>query len=271
MPLPTSDVHCVCVTNVAETLDKRWCVVHTGAVTTSLSGPELDPAPARRSVFDVRTAQRIRLGAIAFLLTGALSLVGLLLRGPNEPASEDVMTYAEAAADGVTHLGWLILFFGPAVQMFAFLAIWGVLRGTRQEPLAFWGAMLSIAGNALYLPALGISALVDYPVAKRILAGDPEAVEIVREAMFEGAGIGLLLLSAVVLISGVAITAVAIWRSEVLPKWSAVPYAAQVFCLTIAAQFAYPIELTGGVLLMVSSVWIGAAMWRLTGRNALLT
>jgi hypothetical protein len=47
-----------------------------------------------------------------------------------------------------------------------------------------------------------------------------------------------------------------------------VPYAIQVFCHTIAAQFAYPIELTGGVLLMASSVWIGAAMWRVTDPDA---
>jgi hypothetical protein len=241
-------------------------------VTTSLSDPELDPsadrAPSPLTVFDVRTAQRIRLGAIAFILTGALSLVGLLLRGPNEPASEDVTAFAEAAADGVTHLGWMVLLFGPVVQVFAFLAIWGVLRGTKQEPLAFWGAMLSIAGNALYLPSLGITAFVDSPVAERILAGDPAAVEILREAMFEGAGIVVLLVSALVLIAGVVITSVAIWRSQVLPKWSAVPYAIQVFCLTIAAQFAYPIELTGGVLLMASSVWIGAAMWRVTDPDA---
>jgi hypothetical protein len=77
-----------------------------------------------------------------------------------------------------------------------------------------------------------------------------------------------LLVSALVLIAGVVITSVAIWRSQVLPKWSAVPYAIQVFCLTIAAQFAYPIELTGGVLLMASSVWIGAAMWRVTDPDA---
>ena len=59
------------------------------------------------------------------------------------------------------------------------------------------------------------------------------------------------------------LTSVAIWRSQVLPKWSAVPYTAQVLCLTVGATFAYPIELTGGVLLLVSSMWIGSAMWRL--------
>jgi len=219
---------------------------------------------ARPSIFDVRTAERIRFGVIAFMSTGLLTLVGLLLRGGNEPASNDALAFANAAADGVTHLGWMILFFGPVIQLFAFLAIWATLRGTRQEPLAFWGTMLSIAGNALYLPALGISAFVDYPVAKQVLAGNDDAIKIVRQAMFEGAGIQVLLLSATVLIVGVVVTSVAIWRSQVLPKWSSVPYTAQVLCLTVAAQFAYPIELTGGVLLMVSSIWIGSAMWRLT-------
>ena len=231
---------------------------------TSLPDHDVIVTPPRRTVFDVRVVQRIRLGAVAFVLTGALSLIGLLLRGPNEPASEDIVVFAEAAADSVTHLGWMILFFGPVVQLFTFLAIWGVLRGTKQEQLAFWGAMLSIAGNALYLPSLGISAFVDYPVAKQILAGNTDAVEIVRQAMFEGAGIITLLLSALVLIAGIVMSSVAIWRSQVLPKWSAVPYTAQVFCLTIAAQFAYPIELAGGVMLMVASIWLAAAMWRLT-------
>lgn len=218
---------------------------------------------ANLTAYESRTAQRVRYGALAFVATGVISLVGLMLRGANEPASEDARTFAEAAADGIHHTGWIVLLFGPIIQIFAFLAIWGALRATRQERLAFCGAMLSVAGNALYLPSLGISAFVDYPVGKLYLSGNEGVVEVTRQSMFEGAGIQVLLLSATVLIAGIAVTCVAIWRSQILPKWSVVPYFLQVLCLTIAAQFAYPIELTGGVLLFVSSVWIGAAIWRL--------
>ena len=128
--------------------------------------------------------------AVAFVLTGALSLIGQLLRGPNEPTSEHIVVFAETAADSVRiSVGW---------------------------------SCSSARSSSSWLQ------------------------------------------SALVLIAGIVMSSVAIWRSQVLPEWSAVPYAAQVFCLTIAAQFAYPIELAGGVLLMVASIWLAVSMWRLT-------
>ncbi len=207
-------------------------------------------------------ARRIRLGVIAFILTGAVTVVGLLLRGPNRPASADSAAWAEAAASGTSHLGWLVLLPGPVLQLFAFLAIAASLRGTASERLAFRGAMWSLAGNGLYLPFVGLSAFLDKPAADAYLAGESGAVEIVRSAMFEGAGLSILLLSAIILVAGVAMTSVAVWRTAVLPRGTAVIYLLQVLCLTIAAQFAYAVELTGGVLLLASSVWMGAAMWR---------
>ncbi|MEW2443701.1 hypothetical protein [Micromonospora marina] len=61
--------------------------------------------------------------------------MGLLLRGPNVVASGDADAWA-GAASASTH----------------------AVASTSKEALAFRGAMLSIAGDALYLPFLGNSA-----------------------------------------------------------------------------------------------------------------
>jgi len=214
---------------------------------------------------DTTLARRVRLGVVAFILTGVVTVIGLLLRGPNTPASGDPQAWAEAAAGGTHALGWLVLLPGPVLQLFAFLALWAVFIGTKQERMAFTGAMLSIAGNALYLPFLGLSAFLDAPAATQYLAGHEQAVDVVRAAMFEGVGLLVLLLSVVVLIAGVVLASIAIWRSGFLPRIPAILYVAQAVALTIAAQFAYAVELTGGILLLVSSVWLGAAMWKRAG------
>ncbi len=210
-------------------------------------------------------ARRIRLGVVAFLLTGFLSAIGLLLRGANAPAAGDAAAWAEAGANATHHLGWVILVPGPVFQIFAFLAIWAGLADTSQEKLAFRGAMLSIAGNGLYLPFLGLSAFLDKAAADSYLAGNTDAVEIVRQAMFGGAGIAYLGLSAIILVVGVAMTSVAVWRSGLFPKWVAVTYLLQAIGLTIAAQYAYAVELTGGFLLLLSSIVMGGVLWRRAG------
>ena len=232
------------------------------------TSPTTDAATAPVSAIQIPAAAwqfRVRVAAIAFVLAGVLSAAGLALRGPNNPADVDPQAFAEGAAEASHTAAWLILLPGPILLMFAFLGIWGALIGTRMERTAFWGAVLSIAGNALYMPFLGISAFVDTPAADAYLGGNTEAVDIVVEAMFGGPGLMVLLVSALVLVAGTVTQAVAIWRSGgVLPRWAAIPYVLQVLALTIAAQFAYAVELSGGVLLLVSAVWIATAMWRRT-------
>lgn len=236
-----------------------------------MSDVRTDPAPTPTDALVIGVpvrawASRLRAAAVAFVLAGALSALGLALRGPNNPADVDAQAFAEGAAEASHTTAWLILLPGPVLLMAAFLGIWAALIGTRMERTAFWGAVLSIAGNALYMPFLGISAFVDTPAAEAYLAGTTEAVDIVVDAMFGGPGLTVLLISALVLVVGSVAQAVAIWRSGgVLPRWAAIPYVLQVLALTVAAQFAYAVELTGGILLFVSALWIGAAMWRRAG------
>ena len=70
-------------------------------------------------------------------------------------------------------------------------------------------------------------------------------------------GAGLLTLAA-----GAILVAVAIWRSGVLPRYSAIAFAAG-FALFLPQFFTpAPVRIAHGVLMLVGLVWLAVAMWR---------
>jgi hypothetical protein len=76
----------------------------------------------------------------------------------------------------------------------------------------------------------------------------------------------LLIASAFALLGGALLTALAIWRSPLLPSWAAPLYAVHALCLTFFAQVHFALEFSGGPLLLASAIGIAAAVWRHTAR-----
>jgi len=221
-----------------------------------------DPWPAHSP----RDVARIRAGMIGFVASGVMTLVGLLLRGPNpvDGHSFDAAAFVAASLSPHYTLTWALLLANLTVQIFAWLALWGFVRGSRWERLGFWGMVLSITGNGLFLPVAGVIGLTAPTVARLYQAGDTGVLAIANGAVFGPLALTFLIASALSLLVGAVLTALLVWRVPGLPKWAAVLYGVHALCLTMFAQVHYALEFSGAPLLLVSSVAIAAAVWRMT-------
>ncbi len=230
-----------------------------------------------------KDAWRIRVGMILFVLGGPLSIIGLHMRGPvvvaNDPALFD--TWAMVNSTAVHELAWVLLLPNLVIQIFAWIALWAFMRGTRYEGLAFWGSMLSIAGNALFLTHTGVLAYTEPMLARLYLdygalaeSAGPAAAEIAAQAQVHMVGLantivtgplgGILLpISGFALFIGGIVHSFMLLRAPQLPTWTAVPYVLHAFCLTLGIVH-YAVELAGGYLLAISTIGIAWAVWKRT-------
>jgi len=205
---------------------------------------------------------RVRAGIALFALAGPLSLGGLLLRGPIVDQSVDPARWAAVASSSSFVAAWYLLLPSLVVQMLGFAAL---ARFTENGPAGragFWGFVLGVLGNGLWLPSAGVLALASPSLAALHLAGDPGAVGVLNAALFGPAALPAMAVSAVGLLGGSLAFAWAIWRTPGLPRWAALPYALHALCLTFLAPLSYAVELTGGALLLVSSAAVALAVWR---------
>ena len=221
------------------------------------------------TAFSERTRRRIRLGMVCFVASGVMTLAGLWLRGPNPVSGHgfDAQAFVEASLSPHYDLTWALLLANLTVQFYAWLALWAFLRRSNVERTAFWGMILSFAGNGLFLPIAGVIGLTAPAVARLYQQGNEAVLAIADGGVFGPLALSFLIASAVTLLLGAILTAIAVWRSGVLPKWAAVAYALHALCLTFFAQVHYALEFSGAPLLLVSAAGIAAAVWRRTGEQ----
>jgi hypothetical protein len=204
------------------------------------------------------------MGALCFLASGILSMVGLILRGPIIDQAVQPEAFSQAAVSSRHVMAWSLLLPSLVVQMFGFMGVFAFLSRSKGDRWAFHGMWMSVAGNGFFLPFAGIIAFITPAVAKLYLEGRPEVIDIANAGLAGGFAMPFFILSAALLLVGSIAFGVAIWVSGTLPKWSAVPYVIHALMLTFVAPFAYPLELSGGVLLLLTTAWITWAIWTQT-------
>ncbi|MBB5081231.1 hypothetical protein [Nonomuraea endophytica] len=193
-----------------------------------------------------------RLTSAAFAATGLMFLLYPVLR----PSGDD------AAAMASTN--WVV---GHLAAMLGFILLGLAVLGLHQllgDRLSLRAAVVTWIGAGLTLPYYGAEDFGLNVIAQRSLRdGAPALMELAEEfrygtvavTMFAG---GLLLLGI-----GAVMAAVAVWRTGVLSKWSAVPLATG-FALFIPQFFApvYALRIAHGVLVALGAVWLAVEMWR---------
>jgi len=209
-----------------------------------------------------RNRFRIRLGLACLLATGVLTVIGLHLRGPIVDPAKYPELFVAVSLSPTHHLAWSLLLPSLVVQCFGWLALYAWLRETREERLAFWGTMLSIAGNLLFLPSVGVLAFVSQEAARAHAAGNPEALAIVTTAIQGPFALPFLMGSGLVLLAGVLLFTLVLWRSPRLPRWTAIPYFLHSLFLTVLAPESYVLERIGGWLLLTVTIAIVMRVWR---------
>ena len=168
------------------------------------------------------TSNLIRFGILALPLSGLLTLVGLIGRYQIPNVREDPKAAVEAASSSEFFVSQLVgNVLGMMLLIFGVLALTAYLANTRVGGMALGAMVVSVAGIALILSALGVTTYVLPEISRAYLSGQQEALGIV-EPIFQGL-VGILFVPVFLLYSaGFILFGVCIWRSGVLPKPAAI-------------------------------------------------
>jgi hypothetical protein len=176
----------------------------------------------------------VRIGILAMSLVGLLALFGLV-------ANYDVpdpRTDPRGAAQVLSSTGYFVSQFvgnilGFTLLIFGVLALTAYLANTRVKGLALGAMALSIVGIALILSVSGVAAYALPGIARDYLNGQQDLVDLSGEPGARGMVVAILgspareifVLVFFLYSAGFILFGVAVWRSGVLRKGTAIPLA----------------------------------------------
>ena len=203
----------------------------------------------------------LRWSAFALVLSAALTFAGLLLRGPLILDVLDAESFARSVASPNNIIAETFLPLSLVIQLFGFLGIYTFLNKPETGRGTFWGMVFSILGNGLFLPFAGVFAFAVPVIGKLYLAGDTNVIRVAEQILGPGIGFAYLIASAFSLTIGAVLFAFSMWKQD-LPRWLPVTYIIQALGLSFGASIGYPIELLGGICLLIFSVNFSLRLWR---------
>jgi hypothetical protein len=209
------------------------------------------------------SATRIRAGAAALAAAGLLFLAYPALRPWHDEGTVAGATASMGSNAWVTaHFFAMVAFI---LMPLGLLALHAALAATRAEPLALTAAVLAWIGSGLVLPYYGAEDFGLHAIAGSAGRG-ADLLGLVHAVRYQPLamtifGTGLLLLAVAAIM-----VAIAVWRSHVLPRASAILFATGM--ALFLPQFFGPaaVRIAHGILLAAGSVILAAALWASAGR-----
>ena len=204
---------------------------------------------------------RIRIGIITFPLFGLVALIGALTPGIGINPATDPVGFAQAA--DIVGLVNLVGVIALALQLYGFQALFLFLSNPPRDRSAFLGMTLSIVGIGLYLPFLGIIAIVGPIAGRDYLNGQPRAISIVSDATSVSNPAVLIVggISVVLFILGSLFFSIAMWKSEKIPRWSAISYLVAA-PLNVIPHYLPALWFAGAILLLSAGIGIVRGVWK---------
>jgi hypothetical protein len=210
------------------------------------------------------SAIRIRAGAAALAAAGLLFLAYPVLRPWHDEATVAGATASMSSAAWVAAHFFAML--GFILVPLGLLALRSAVAATRAEPLALTAAVLAWIGSGLVLPYYGAEDFGLHAIAGSARPG-ADLLSLVHAVRFQPLamtifGTGLLLLAAAAIMA-----AIAVWRSNVLPRASALLFATGM--ALFLPQFFGPatVRIGHGILLAAGLIILAAALWASAGRS----
>ena len=211
-------------------------------------------------------ANRLRVGVLAFPISGLVAAIASLAPGIGINPAVDPAGFARAAGYvGLANLAGIV---SLVFLLFGFQALHAFLEKNSADRSANVGMIVSMVGIALFLPFLGITAFAG-PVAGRFyLNGQVQSVSIISEAtsISNPAAIAFGGVSVLSSVLGSVFFSVAIWRSGKLPKWSAVAYVISA-PLNWTPHYIPVFWFLGGILLFGAGIGITRGIWNALSRE----
>jgi len=206
---------------------------------------------------------RIRLGILALPVSGLLATISTLLPGVFTNPAVDPQGFAQTA--GTNALGNMIGIVSLVILLIGLQALYSFLANASSDKLAFTGWIATLVGVGLFLPLAGILAF-EAPIAGSLyLSGDRSAVMVIAKSISLTNSPAFVFgsVAGVLASIGSALFGVAIWRSGSISRVSGLLYALSITLSFLSAPFySFILGLLGGLLLLVSGLWIAASIMK---------
>lgn len=209
---------------------------------------------------------RIRAGALALAVAGLLFVAYPAARPWHDESTVEGATRSMSsnwwvAAHAFAMIGFILIPLG-------LLAVRSLVQHTRAEALAASAVLITWLGAGLTLPYYGAEDFGLHAIAQRTVSQHLDILDLVNGVRFGPTQVAMFGVGLVLLGVGAVLTAVAVARSGVLPRWSAVVFAI-AFALFIPQFFAgAAVRITHGVIAGIGLVWLAAVVWRAADRPA---
>jgi hypothetical protein len=209
-------------------------------------------------------ASRVRLSAAALIIAGCLFVLYPAIR----PFSDEVSLQGAAAFASpnwlAAHMLAMVAF---TLLPLGLLGLHYMLQETAVERLGFWAIVLSWIGIGLTLPYYGGEAYGLHAIGQEALRRQSANLMSLADVVRSGPGL-VMFAAGLLLLAVAAITvAVAVWRSDRLPKWSGVPFAIG-FALYIPQFYgSQPLRVAHGLLVAIGCVWLAVVLWRQSSKR----
>jgi hypothetical protein len=185
---------------------------------------------------------------LALPVSGLLTLVGLLGRRNTPNPRVDPKQAAEAASSGVYVVSQLVgNVFGLTLLILGVIALTVYLAETRGKSAALAGMILSIAGIAPIMSAMGVTTYTLPVLGRAYLNGQKDALQVV-DALFGKPLTGIFFVAFLLYAAGFILFGVGIWRSGILPKGASISVGIH------APLFSSFIQSPPGILTIVGSI-----------------
>jgi hypothetical protein len=152
--------------------------------------------------------------------------------------------------------------------IFGTFALGAYLTRGRTGRLGLWAMVIAVFGQALFLLIGGVSTFATPVEGQTYLAGIEEYRKL-PPGLAVSAQTATLGVSVLFGFVGDVVLGVAVWRSEILPKWSGALWAfapvlmyvfGLLYAMTIGANATPPTVPAGAVLLTISGAWIASSV-----------
>ncbi|TCB97926.1 hypothetical protein E0H26_10015 [Micromonospora zingiberis] len=204
---------------------------------------------------------RIRFGAATLAAAAALFVLYPALRPWHDESTVAGAIAAMSASTWVpSHVFAMI---GFILVPLGLLALAQAVAGTRAGRTAVAAFVTSTVGAGLVLPYYGAEAFGLHAIATRA-AVDPQIdlLALADQVRYGPVAVATFAAGLLALAVGATLAAVAVWRSDLLPRLSGVPFA--LGFLLFLPQFFTPaaVRIGHGVLLGAGLLWLAAALWQ---------
>jgi hypothetical protein len=220
-------------------------------------------------MFRNRSGSLIRLGILALPAAGLLGLVGLLSRYsvPNPRVDPEVAArFASSSYYFASQFAGNVV--GMTLLIFGILALTAFLSETRVRGLALAAMILSIAGIAPILSALGVTTYALPVLGRAYLGGQSDALVIVHTIFYNPLRV-IFVLAFFSYGAGFILFCVAIWRSGVLRKGAAISLGLHApLVSSFVRPQPSPVVVLGALLFILGSTLIALDVLRGTSRGS---